>query len=42
MKIKTVQMSYENVLKLPRPKHRDPLKPSRLLATVGGWHLCRR
>ena len=34
MKIKTVQMSYENVLKLPRPKHRDPLKPSRLLATV--------
>ena len=34
MKIKTVQMSYEDVLKLPRPKHRAPLKPSRLLATV--------
>lgn len=34
MKIKTREMSYEEVLKLPRLKHKKPLKPSRILATV--------
>ncbi len=34
MKIKTMPMSYEDVLKLPRPVHKNPRKPSRLLATV--------
>ena len=34
MKIKTRELSYEEVLKLPRLKHRNPLKPSRLLATI--------
>ena len=34
MKIKTMPMSYKDVLKLPRPVHKNPRKPSRLLATV--------
>ena len=34
MKIKMSKMSYEQVLKLPRLKHKKPKKPSRLLATV--------
>ena len=34
MKIKTVEMSYADVLKLPRLEHKSPRKPSRLLATV--------
>ena len=34
MKIKTRKLSYEEVLKLPRLKHKKPLKPSRFLATV--------
>jgi len=34
MKISTRKLPYEEVLKLPRLKHKNPLKPSRLLATV--------
>lgn len=34
MKIKTREMPYDAVLKLPRLKHRKPRKPSRFLATV--------
>ena len=34
MKIKTRVLSYDEVLKLPRLKHKKPLKPSRFLATV--------
>lgn len=34
MKIKMREMSYDEVLKLPRLKHKKPMKPSRLLATV--------
>ena len=34
MKIKTRALSYEEVLKLPRLKHKKPMKPSRTLATV--------
>lgn len=34
MKINTRTLPYEEVLKLPRLKHKKPLKPSRLLATV--------
>ncbi len=34
MKIKMRELSYEEVLKLPRLKHRKPLKPSRLLAAI--------
>ena len=34
MKIDTRTLPYEEVLKLPRLKHRDPRKPNRLLATV--------
>ncbi len=34
MKIKTRELSYEEVLKLPRLKHKKPMKPSRVLATV--------
>ena len=34
MKIKTRNMSYDDVLKQPRLKHKKPLKPSRFLATV--------
>ena len=34
MKIKTRVMSYDEVLALPRLKHKKPLKPSRFLATV--------
>ena len=34
MKIDTRTLPYEEVLKLPRLKHRDPRKPSRFLATV--------
>ena len=34
MKIKTRKLSYDEVLKLPRLKHKKPLKPSRFLATV--------
>ncbi len=31
MKIKTKQMAYEKVMALPRPAHREPLRPNRLL-----------
>ena len=34
MKINTRKMSYEEVTKLPKLKHKKPLKPSRFLATV--------
>ena len=34
MKIKTRELSYDAVLKLPRLKHKKPLKPSRFLSTV--------
>ena len=34
MKIKMRKMSYDEVLALPRIKHKKPLKPSRFLATV--------
>ena len=34
MKITTRQMPYKEVMALPRPKHRNPMKPSRLLGTV--------
>ena len=34
MKIKTREMSYDEVLKLPLLKHKKPRKPSRFLATV--------
>ena len=34
MKIKTLSLPYEEVLKLPRLKHKKPRKPSRFLATV--------
>ncbi len=34
MKIKTKALSYEEVMALPRPKHRDPLKPLFLLQLV--------
>ena len=34
MKIKVRRMSYDEVLKLPRLKHRSPRKPSRFLALV--------
>jgi len=34
MKIKTRKMSYDEVLKLPRLKHKKPLKPSRFLGTL--------
>ena len=34
MKIKTRDMSYEEVLKLPRLEHKTPRKPSKFLATV--------
>ena len=34
MKINTVNMPYNEVLKLPRLQHKNPRKPSRLLAAV--------
>ena len=34
MKIKTKQLSYEEVMALPRPKHRNPCKPLFLLQLV--------
>ena len=34
MKINTRNLPYEEVLKLPRLQHKNPLKPSRILATV--------
>ena len=34
MKIATKEMSYEEVLKLPRLQHKKPLKPQLWLATV--------
>ena len=34
MKINSRNLPYEEVLKLPRLKHRDPRKPSKFLATV--------
>ena len=34
MKIKVREMSYDDVLKLPRLKHKKPMKPSRFLATL--------
>ena len=34
MKIKTKSLPFEKVMALPRPKHRTPMKPSRLLQTL--------
>ena len=34
MKIKTKNLSYEEVLKIPKPVHKDPVKPSRILTTL--------
>ena len=34
MKIKTKNLPYEEVMALPRPKHRNPLKPLFLLQLV--------
>ena len=34
MKINTRELSYDEVLQLPRLKHRNPLKPNRFLATI--------
>ena len=34
MKIKMIDLPYEQVMALPRPEHRNPRKPSGLLATV--------
>lgn len=34
MKIKTKHLSYEQVMALPRPKHRNPLKPMFLLQLI--------
>ena len=34
MKIKVRNLTYDEVLKLPRLKHKKPMKPSRFLATV--------
>ena len=34
MKINTRKMSYEEMLTLPRLKHKNPMKPSKLLATI--------
>lgn len=34
MKIKTAEMSYEEVLALPKPKHRKPKKPNMLFRTL--------
>lgn len=34
MKIKTRVMTYDEVLRLPRLKHKKPMKPSRLLAAI--------
>ena len=34
MKIKTLRRSYEEVMALPRPKHKKPWKPTRLMGTV--------
>jgi len=34
MKIKTKRRDYEHVLALPHPKHREPLRPNRLLQLV--------
>jgi hypothetical protein len=34
VKIKTCQMDYDDVMKLPRPAHKKPCKPSRVLGLV--------
>ena len=34
MKIKTKKLSYEQVMALPRPAHRNPLRPNRILQTL--------
>ena len=34
MKIKTKKRTYDQVMALPRPAHKKPLKPNGLLATV--------
>ena len=34
MKIRTKEMSYEEVLKLPRPKQQHPKKPNLFFRTV--------
>ena len=34
MKINTKEMSYEDVLKLPRLKHKKPMKPQMWLTTI--------
>ena len=34
MKIKTLHRTYDEVMSLPRPKHKKPLKPTRLMGTV--------
>ena len=34
MKIKTLRRSYDEVMSLPRPKHKKPWKPTRIMGTV--------
>ena len=34
MKIKTLHRTYDEVMALPRPKHKRPWKPTLLLGTV--------
>lgn len=34
MRIKTVNKTYEEVMALPRPEHKKPIKPSRVLSVV--------
>ena len=34
VKIKTCKMDYDEVMALPRPSHRKPKKPSRILSLV--------
>ena len=34
MKIKTIRRTYEEVMNLPRPKHKKPWKPTLLMSTV--------
>ena len=34
MKIKTKQASYDNVMRLPRPEHKEPVKPNLLFRSL--------
>ena len=34
MKIKTKAMDYDKVMSLPRPSHKKPIRPSRILQTL--------